>query len=397
MTQHRELISAALQAEAAKHVENVRQEMIRAGLSGVLLASNVNICYTSLRFFRGYVWIPAQGEVLRFVIRPVGYTGSGVEYIRKPEQITERLAEHGVMLEGTIGLEYGELTYSDVSRLRKALGEVSTADCTMVLKRARMVKTSWEQDQMRRDGALQSESYALLPKLYREGMTDVELQIGLETELRRRGCLGRARVSGSLMEINLGSVLAGDNADVPSPYDFAMGGAGVDPSMPGGADGSQIKLHTTVMVDMNGCFNLYQSDMTRTWRVGDVGEQAMAAHECSRSILRALEKLGKPGEPVASLYNKAEEMAREAGLEKYFMGHSQKVSFIGHGVGIELNELPVVMARSKDVLAEGMTIALEPKFVIPGVGAVGVENTYIVTCRGLESITHFPEILEDLL
>ena len=79
------------------------------------------------------------------------------------------------------------------------------------------------------------------------------------------------------------------------------------------------------------------------------------------------------------------------------MGHRQKAGFIGHGVGIEINELPVIAPRSRDILAIGNVIALEPKFVIPSVGAVGVENTYVVTPNGMECITHAPEEIINLL
>lgn len=74
-------------------------------------------------------------------------------------------------------------------------------------------------------------------------------------------------------------------------------------------------------------------------------------------------------------------------MEEYFMGHRQKAGFIGHGVGIEVNELPVIAPRSRDVLQEGMVIALEPKFVLPEIGAVGVENTFLVTADGMEKLT----------
>ncbi len=73
------------------------------------------------------------------------------------------------------------------------------------------------------------------------------------------------------------------------------------------------------------------------------------------------------------------------------MGYTQKAGFIGHGVGIEINELPVIAPRSRDILQENNVLALEPKFVVPGVGAVGIENTYIVTSGGLERITDSPE------
>lgn len=79
------------------------------------------------------------------------------------------------------------------------------------------------------------------------------------------------------------------------------------------------------------------------------------------------------------------------------MGHKQKAGFIGHGVGIEINELPVIAPRSHDILQENNVIALEPKFVIPHVGAVGIENTYRVTASGLESLTLAPEEIIDLI
>ena len=89
-------------------------------------------------------------------------------------------------------------------------------------------------------------------------------------------------------------------------------------------------------------------------------------------------------------------MVKEAGMDDYFMGHNQKAGFIGHGVGIEVNELPVLAPRSKDIFEKGNVIAIEPKFVIPGTGAVGIENTYVVTDEGLEQITNFPEELTEL-
>lgn len=394
----KQLIATELRSEVVLHIAKVQRELRSVGLAGALIASNPNIYYLTLRFFRGYVWVPAEGEPIWFVMRPPCTEEADVVAIRKPEQISDVLSGRGLMpAEGRIGFENGELTYSEICRLQKVFEPLEPDDCTAALRRARMTKTAWELKQMKIDGALQASVYAKTAELYRPGMTDVELQIALETLLRRKGCLGYSRVSGRLMEINLGSVISGENADVPTPYEFAMGGAGTDPSLPGGADGKEIMAGSTVMVDINGCFNGYQTDMTRTWRVGSVDPLAEKAHECSRTILRELERLAKPGVPVADLYKKAMEIVEAEGLKDYFMGHCQQVAFLGHGVGIELNEQPVVMARSRDVIAVGMTLALEPKFVIPGVGAVGVENTYVVEADGLKMLTKLDESLANLL
>ncbi|MDE6393345.1 MAG: aminopeptidase P family protein, partial [Muribaculaceae bacterium] len=248
----------------------------------------------------------------------------------------------------------------------------------------------------RDDGLRHCAVYSRIDSCYREGMTDLEFQIEIEHVLRMEGCLGFLRVAGSRMEINMGSLLAGPNADVPSPYDFSMGGAGVDPSLPVGASGIIMKPGMSVMVDMNGGFNGYQTDMTRCWTVGEVGEKALRAHECSRAILRDLESFARPGVEAGELYRRAARIAEEAGLSSCFMGHAHKVAFIGHGVGIELNEAPVLMGRDRTLLEENMTLAIEPKFVIPEVGALGVENTYVVTDGGLENLTPFNENLAAL-
>lgn len=391
------LINEILRPELDKRFEAIHDILKKSGKDAILIGSNANIYYTTLRFFRGFVYLAVEKDPVWFVIRPDSIDEEkDVVMIRKPEQIPGWLEEHGYGLPKSLELEFGELTYSEILRLQNAFAGVETTDGSGTMRKARMVKTDWEIDRMREDGIHQTEAYRRFTKAYRNDMTDVEFQIELERILRLEGCLGYSRTSGNLMEINLGSVISGDNADVPTPYEFAMGGAGVDAALPGGADGTTMKNGTTVMVDMNGAFNGYQTDLTRVWKIGEVEELAMKAHDCSRRILRVLEKETLPGVACSEVYNRAMEIVKEEGLEKYFMGHKQQVAFIGHGVGIQLNEAPVLTPRSKDILAERMTIAIEPKFVIPHVGAVGVENTYVVRKEGLENLTSMPEEMIDL-
>lgn len=384
------LIPQGMETETRLHCRKV-QDRMEAG-TALLISANVNIFYCTGRFFRGYVWLPKEGEPLYFVMKPqiFGET-DGIVYIRKPEQIPDELARRGLSPSGAVGIEEDVLTYSDAMRLRRLFPGRDYFNSTLTLRKARMVKTPYEIEQMKIDGRKHAEVYSMISGLYIPGMTDVQLQIAIERELRLAGCLGYARVAGNLMEINLGSVLAGDNADNPSPYEFAMGGEGVDPSLPGGANGTLIRKGETVMVDMNGSFNSYQSDMTRVWTLGDLPPLAYKGQECAREILRVLEKETRPGMEVCELYFKAVEIAEKAGLKDCFMGHRQQSGFIGHGVGIELNEYPPVAPRCRETVAAGMTLALEPKFVVPGVGAVGVENTYVVREQGLECLTPLSE------
>lgn len=394
-----QLISTESRPEVGLRFKKITSEMRERGVDAMLIASNANIYYTTMRYFRGYVYLTSEAEAYWFVVRPTGIEPDDrTIYIRKPELIPEHLHKLGVALPKVIGIEQDVLSWSECNRLAAIFPEAKAVNATPLLNKARMVKTPLEISLIAEDGVHQSAVYQKIGRLYKRDMTDVEFQIEIEHILRLEGSLGYLRTSGNLMEINMGSVIAGDNADIPTPYDFAMGGAGVSAALPGGASGKIIRSGESIMIDMNGCFNGYQSDMTRVWSLGELNDElGYKAHECSRRILRRLEEIALPGEEVSRLYEEAIRIVDEEELKKYFMGHRQQTSFIGHGVGIELNETPAITARCKVPLQENMVLAIEPKFVIPGVGAVGVENTYAVTPSGLKCLTPGPEEIQDLL
>lgn len=388
--------SPALAKELKLRWNKIQQNMSDVHADGLLICDNVNLYYVSGRIFRGYCYIPVKGEPIFFVRRPLGLNGTQVVYIRKPEEIGEYLQKNGIAFPDKLLLESDSISYSDYKRYETIFTPKEVLNGTALLRRCRSIKTPYEIDLIRRSGELHAKAYETIPSLYRKGMTDVEFSIELEHECRKLGSLGIFRIFGQSMEIFMGSVLAGDNADTPSPYDFAMGGAGLDVSLPVGCNGTVLTEGMSLMVDMGGNFTGYMTDMTRTYAIGSVQELALKAHETSIAIHQAIAAKSRPGVAAKDLYELAAEMANDAGLSDYFMGHRQKAGFIGHGVGIEINEAPVLAPRSRDILAEGMVFALEPKFVIPGTGALGIENTYAVTADGVEKLTVCKEELISL-
>ncbi|MCI5783440.1 MAG: Xaa-Pro peptidase family protein [Bacteroidales bacterium] len=360
------------------------------GIDFALIADNATIYYLTGRVYAGFVGLYADENipVQYFVRRPVGLTGEGLTYIRKPEDIPALLLTDKIE---SVGLEFDCQAYSSCLRLMKVFAGKNPVNVSGVIRKVRSVKTAFELGLLRRSGIIHTNVYERIPSLYQDGMTDLEFQIEIERESRLKGCLGQFRISGGSMELFMANILVGDNADNPTPYDFAMGGAGQDPSLPVGANGTVLKPGVSVMVDCNGNYTGYMTDMTRVFSIGKLTDLAYKAHECSIHICRVLEEQGKPGIEAKELYNKAVEIAEASGLSDYFMGHKQKAGFVGHGIGIEINEGPVLAPRSKDVLESGNVIAIEPKFVIPGVGAVGIENSYVVSEDGLVRLTHAPE------
>ena len=374
----------------------IQKEMARKSADGCLLADNVNLFYVADRVYSGYFYLPQEGNPLFFVKRPIGLEGENVFYIRKPEQIAEILLQQGIALPQALMLELDEMPYNDIVRLQSIFRPTETLNATTAVRSVRAIKSEYEIGQMRHSARLHAACYAQVPKLYKPGMTDIDFSIEIERLFRRQGALGHFRVFGQSMELFMGSVIAGDNADNPSPYDFAMGGGGLHNSLPVSTNGSVMMPGTTVMVDMGGTFTAYMSDMTRVFSIGRVSPLTYKAHQVALEIQSNIETVAKPGVATCDLYNRAMELVKKHELMPYFMGHSQQAGFIGHGIGIQINEQPVLAPRSKDELIEGHIFALEPKFVIPGVGAVGIENSFAVHKTGIEKLTVLNEEIVEL-
>ena len=371
--------------------KHLQEAMHKSGTDGCLVASGINLFYLTGVFYSGYCYLPAEGEPWFFVKRPNGLDGDHVVYIRKPEQLPELFQEKGIPLPGKLMLEADELTYTEYTRLQNALQPKETMNATTLLRLVRRVKTPWEIEQIRLCARQHEAVYAEIPSCYRRGMTDLQLQFEIERRMRLHGSLGLFRAFGPNMDIFMGSILAGENAEAPSPFDFALGGAGMNASCPLGANGTLLKDGMAVMVDMAGNYSPYMTDMTRVYSVGTLSDDAYRAHQVSIHIHDEIARVARPGTACADLYHLALRIATDEGLAPNFMGTKQQAKFVGHGVGLQINELPVLTPRSKEVLEEHMVFALEPKFVLPGIGAVGIENTYLVTSQGVEKLTNAPE------
>ena len=382
-------------------IKKIRREIEAAGADAFLATSNANLYYTTEQIIMGCLYIPIEGVPMLFVRRPVGLVetrhATSLHYIRKPEQITEIMAEHGISLPQCIMFENDSMTHTEWLRYASIFRTARIINGTPAIQKARSVKTEAELELFRRSGKLHADVYRKIPGLYRSGMTDLELSIEIEREMRLAGCLGMFRVFGNSMEIFMGSVLAGDNACEASPYDFALGGKGTHPSLPVGASGCVLQRGMSLMVDMGGNFTGHMTDMTRTYSIGKLTEKAYRAHQTALEIQDTIVQMMRPGAICEEIYNKSLDIAKHNGLDDCFMGTRQQARFVGHGVGIEVNEYPVLGVRSRSRLEPGMVLAVEPKFVIDGVGAVGIENTFAITENVNEKFTVLNEEIISLI
>lgn len=385
-----------LQPELKLRRDKIRLHMSQQGIDAALIACSVNLIYTYGCVISGYLYLPIDAPARIFVKRPNNLKGEYVHQIRKPEQIVDILREEGLKMPTKLMLEGDELPYSEYQRLAALFPDSEVVNGTSLIRMARSVKTPMEIEMFRRSGQAHTRAYRAIPGIFKPGMTELEFSIEAERLMRLEGGLGLFRVFGRSMEIFMGSVLAGDNAQVPAPYDFALGGRGLDPSLPVGASRTPLQEGMSIMVDLGGNFFGYMGDMSRVYSVGRLPQQAYDAHQVCLDIQSELEQLMKPGAVCEDLYNKAIDMVTKAGFADNFMGIGQQAKFIGHGIGLEINELPVFAPRMKQELEPGMVFALEPKIVLAGVGPVGIENSWAVTSEGVEKLTLCEEDIVEL-
>ena len=383
--------------ELKQRRDKIRVLMAQQGIDAALFTCNVNLIYTYGQVVSGFLYLPLNDSARLFIKRPNNIEGEHVRPIRKPEQLPDLLTEQGLPLPQRLMLEGDELSFNEYRRLAACFPSAEVLPCgSALVRQARSVKTELEIELFRRSGLAHARAYAQIPSVYRPGMTDRELSIEIERLMRLEGNLGIFRVFGQSMEIFMGSLLAGDNAAAPSPYDFALGGEGMDPALPGGANNTPLQEGQSLMVDLGGNFYGYMGDMSRVFSIGRLPQQAYDAHQLCLDIQDAIADMARPGVVCEDLYNKAIDMVTRAGMADYFMGVGQKAKFIGHGIGLEINEAPVIAPRMKQELEPGMVFALEPKIVLPGVGPVGIENSWAVGAEGLEKLTICEESIIEL-
>lgn len=383
--------------ELKQRRDKIRVLMAQQGIDAALFTCNVNLIYTYGQVVSGYLYLPLNDPARLFIKRPNNIEGEHIRPIRKPEQLPDLLTEQGLPLPQRLMLEGDELSFNEYRRLAACFPSAEVLPCgSALVRQARSVKTKLEIELFHRSGLAHAKAYAQIPTVYRPGMTDRELSIEIERLMRLEGNLGIFRVFGQSMEIFMGSLLAGDNAAAPSPYDFALGGEGMDPALPGGANNTPLQEGQSLMVDLGGNFYGYMGDMSRVFSIGRLPQQAYDAHQLCLDIQDAIADMARPGVVCEDLYNKAIDMVTRAGMADYFMGVGQKAKFIGHGIGLEINEAPVIAPRMKQELEPGMVFALEPKIVLPGVGPVGIENSWAVGAEGLEKLTICEESIIEL-
>ncbi|MBM3317490.1 MAG: aminopeptidase P family protein [Candidatus Eisenbacteria bacterium] len=341
----------------------------------------------------GVLLVPASGEPRFFVRKSLTRARS-----ESPLAVAPFPGRSGLLAEAEAPLQGGRLGLAlDVTPapvylwLSGKLGG-GLEDLAAGIRAQKAVKSAWEIEQIRRANEQATAVFADMDRLLRPEMTELELSAAIEMRLRLLGHSGTLRIRRPGLELGMIFAVSGDGGLYPTSFDGPDGGEGLYPGAASGSGWKRIAAGETVMVDIVGSFNGYQADTTRCYCVGrQLPEEARRAHAFCQETLERLETELRPGRRCADIYEETLAWAQGRGLPPGFMGHGEnRVKFFGHGVGLDLDEFPILAARIEGEIRPGMVVAMEPKAFLPGIGPVGVENTYVVTDRGVECLCPLP-------
>jgi Xaa-Pro dipeptidase len=382
------------QDEIAARIEKFRKGLERQGIHFAIILQNVDLFYFTGTSQRGILVVSVDKAPIFFVakglVRAAQETPLAITPIGKDKEVKDVLTERGI-LKGRGGMELDVLPVLAFERWKSILGYDGLADISPSIRDVRLVKSAFEIEQVRKSGEIIDHVFEKAKSVVREGRREVDIAAILESEGRMHGHQGLLRMRGFNQEMMNIYVTHGVSGTVVSGADVPIAGAGVTHAVPQGPSENKVQRSIPLLIDYGGGYNGYITDETRAFAVGELKENFVKAHAAAREIIEETMSFAKEGVNAAEIFRKALSIAKREKLEEYFMGYGEgKVSFIGHGLGLEINELPVITPRHDVLLKEGMVFAVEPKFIFPGEGAIGIEVDFIVRQNHLERVTDTP-------
>jgi Xaa-Pro aminopeptidase len=372
-------------------IENLQRVLTQKQIDVALIFQNRDLYYFAGTMQDCVLAVSATGEPVLLVRRNYERakqetTVSSLSRLNSLEDLSE-VVPSGT---GRAGIEADVLPVATFRRLQSLFPTTEWVDISTDIMAIRMVKEPGEVEFITRSAAINDAAHLRATQVLRDGINELELFSEMEYAARRLedDRLGSGRGFNSLPPCQIGS---GDGATVPNRAALPFGGVGMSPAAPCGSSTRVIHQGEAVVVDWVSSYEGYVSDQTRTYFIGPPDSELLRAYDTCRQIYQAVVAVMAPGVPGKHLYELGLRMAAEAGYEHFLGLGEYRVRFLGHGVGLELTEQPVISYREERLLPEGCVLTVEPKIVIPGRGSVGIENTLWLTGDGPRPLTSAPD------
>jgi len=379
--------------EISQRVARLQRRMRQGVMDGALILDPVNMYYYTGTMQQGAVFVPTEGEPVFLVRRSVERARmesplQRILPIKGLSQLGSTLADLGLRA-NVLGVAETTLSVAVFKTLTKSFPGAAFTDVSHLLAVVRSVKSDYEVQRLRKAGALHKRVYDAIPAMICEGMTEWELGSAIQQQMMALGYTGITRFSVSGVELIIGIVSFGESGNCPTASVGPGGLTGLSPAFPLVGGNRKLGRGEPIFIDTGFGYEGYFTDKTRIFSLGPLPAPALDAHQACLEIQEAVRCRLKPGAVPSQIYTEVcDHFVHSRGFEQHFMGFgSNQVPFLGHGIGLAIDELPVIAAKMHAPLEAGMVIALEPKKGLEGIGLVGVENTFLVTEAGGEKLT----------
>lgn len=365
---------------------------------GLLIAGRVNIYYLTGTLASGLLWLPLTGEPLLMVRKGdcrARLETSSVTVARFTSfREVPRLAEAaGSPLSACIAIDKDSFSWSMAELLSSRLKGITFTAADNLLMTLRSVKSEFEKKKLRTAGLIHAKILDnILPEAIRPGMSEREIAVCYATESMLNGSSGLSRCNATGEEMHFGYVSVGVNGMYPTYFNGPLGCRGEHAAVPFLGSRDVIWEENMLLTcDMTCDFEGYNTDRTQVYWSGStqsIPKEACKAQEACKIILEEALAALRPGNTPAQLWQTAADSARRLGYGDQFMGSgSDKVPFLGHGIGLNVDERPAIARSFSEPFVKDMAMALEPKICVPSIGMVGIEHTYLVTEDTPEPLT----------
>jgi Xaa-Pro aminopeptidase len=383
--------------ELDSRIKRFQLDLAAKELDGAMIIQNADLFYFSGTTQQSYLYIPCRGWPILMSHRsyPRACSESMLECIvpfDSPRDVPDVLQAHGYFVPKTLGLEMDVLPANLYFRFREIFPETEFFDISFAVRSIRAMKSKFELAALHRAAQIGERTIQAMRELLDEGIPEVELAGKLEAVARSMGHQGFVRFRLWNNELFYGHLSAGKGAALPSYLQSPTGGAGLSPAFPQGPSLHKIRRGEPVLFDYVFISDGYHVDQTRIFAVDYLPNQLLQAQQAMLEIQDTITRAAIPGITGDDIYHLAVNLAKKLGYEDNFLGFNKnRISFVGHGVGLELDEYPFLAKGQNMPLEAGMVIAVEPKVIFPNLGAVGIENTFVITRHGAKRITLGPD------
>lgn len=380
-------------SELQSRIHRLQASLKENGIAAALIQKPRNIYYYAQTAQPCNLWVPAEGEAILFTRRVHELTLEqtlieNVVHASNLREIKAHLESAGVFPASThyIGAEIDFLPYTLIKKLKETFSEQKLSNVTNIIMEQRLVKTAAEVEKIRNSAKLWKLAHEAILKHGKAGQKEHEIAAIFEYEARSHG--GDGLVWFHRWDASLpggGIVASGENAWLISGHAMTVTGVGMSHALPWGASNRRLQHGDLMVVDYGIAKEGYHSDMARTYAIGKATDKQKDLWNKLVDLHLQVINQVRPGVTGAELFIFALQHAKKMNLEENFMGVAEnRGAYIGHSIGLELDEFPVIGPKATEPLQENTIITLEPKFMVPGLGAFMVEDDILITPEGYE-------------